>query len=246
MTASIQIKESTYIIDLDKPLDISIRLNTMNGPNAFHAPPYKTEPVRAGNFVGSVAEGGPVNFKNLFLNPHGNGTHTESVAHISDLLIDVSDVIKHSFYTCQLITVTPSQEGDDRIIQIKDLPELAPGIDALAIRTLPNPGEKKGLIYSGANPAYMHHDVANAIREHGVKHLLIDLPSVDREEDSGHLLAHKAFWDFLGQARTDASISELIYVADETQDGHYLLEIQLLNIALDVSPSRPRLYSLLK
>jgi hypothetical protein len=30
-------------------------------------------------------------------------------------------------------------------------------------------------------------------RESGIQHLLIDLPSVDKEKDEGKLLAHKAF-----------------------------------------------------
>jgi arylformamidase len=34
------------------------------------------------------------------------------------------------------------------------------------------------------------------LRSIGVRHLLVDLPSVDREEDGGVLAAHHAFWDF--------------------------------------------------
>ena len=40
-------------------------------------------PVVAGDFVGSTASGGPVNFFNIRVNPHGNGTHTECVGHIA-------------------------------------------------------------------------------------------------------------------------------------------------------------------
>jgi hypothetical protein len=32
-----------------------------------------------------------------------------------------------------------------------------------------------------------------AFHESGIKHLLIDLPSVDKEHDEGKLVAHKAF-----------------------------------------------------
>jgi kynurenine formamidase len=38
-------------------------------------------------------------------------------------------------------------------------------------------------------------DAALFLHESGIKHLLIDLPSVDKEKDEGKLLAHKAFWN---------------------------------------------------
>lgn len=80
----------------------------------------------------------------------------------------------------------------------------------------------------------------------GIRHLLIDLPSVDREKDEGKLSAHKAFWNYPGDAvRHDATITELIFVENSVQDGLYLLNLQLLNLQLDVSPSRPLLYKLL-
>ena len=39
----------------------------------------KANIIRGEGFVGSVAEGGAVNFKELNINPHANMTHTESV-----------------------------------------------------------------------------------------------------------------------------------------------------------------------
>ncbi len=45
-----------------------------------------------------------------------------------------------------------------------------------------------------------------------MKHLLIDLPSVDKENDQGKLLAHKAFWDYNGEQRMDATITEFVYI----------------------------------
>lgn len=37
------------------------------------------------------------------------------------------------------------------------------------------------------------------IVQKGFKHILVDFPSVDREEDEGRLLAHRAFWKGKGQ-----------------------------------------------
>ena len=62
-------------------------------------------------------------------------------------------------------------------------------------------------------------EAAVYIRERGIKHLLIDQPSVDREHDEGKLLAHKAFWNYSVQERLDATITELIYAPDSIPDG---------------------------
>ena len=49
--------------------------------------------------------------------------------------------------------------------------------------------------YSNTNPPYLLDAAANYLKEKGIKHLLIDLPSVDKEKDNGKLLAHNAFWN---------------------------------------------------
>jgi hypothetical protein len=64
------------------------------------------------------------------------------------------------------------------------------------------------------------------LRESGIQHLLIDLPSVDKEKGR-KLLAHKAFWnvtdvnDLNLDARLEATITEMIYVPDNVADGSY-------------------------
>ena len=74
----------------------------------------------------------------------------------------------------------------------------------------------------------MNEEAAIFIRDIGIKHLLIDLPSVDREEDGGKLVAHKAFWNVKDiqnlntDARMDCTITEMIFVNDEILDGSYL------------------------
>ena len=78
----------------------------------------------------------------------------------------------------------------------------------------------------------------------GVKHLLLDLPSVDREEDGGQLLNHHQFWQYPNEIRKDATITELIFVPDEVKDGEYLLNLQVTSLVMDASPSKPVLYEL--
>ena len=85
----------------------------------------------------------------------------------------------------------------------------------------------------------------DVIVKKGYKHLLVDLPSVDREEDGGKLLAHKAFWQYSDDIREDSTITEFIFVPDEVKDGPYLLNLQIISLEVDVSPSKPILYEIL-
>ena len=74
-------------------MDISIPLRAgAENVNAWYVDPVSIEPVRTEHFTGSVAEGGSVNFRNIRFNPHGNGTHTECVGHIST---EVESINKH-------------------------------------------------------------------------------------------------------------------------------------------------------
>src|SRR5690606_17094599 len=103
----------------------------------------------------------------------------------------------------------------------------------------PNDGHKLHTNYSGANPPYLDHAAVEYLVECGVEHLLLDLPSVDREEDGGKLLAHKAFWkypDTVAAGRQSCTITELIFVDAAIKDGLYLLNLQIASFELDVSP----------
>ena len=65
---------------------------------------------------------------------------------------------------------------------------------ALVIRTLPNPPEKKTRDYSGQTPPYLSREAAAFLVERGIEHLIVDLPSIDREHDAGLLTAHRIFF----------------------------------------------------
>jgi arylformamidase len=116
--------------------------------------------------------------------------------------------------------------------------------EALVLRTLPNDEAKRRRHYSGTNPTYIEPALAEWLVEYNVQHFLLDLPSVDREEDAGQLLAHHAFWQYPAQPRREATITELIFVPGEVPDGLYLLNIQITSLVLDASPSKPVLYRL--
>ena len=78
----------------------------------------------------------------------------------------------------------------------------------------------------------------------GVKHLICDIPSVDRQDDGGKLLAHKAFFGVPEAPRLDATITELVYIPSNIEDGLYMLNLQIAAFQSDASPSRPVLYKL--
>ena len=248
--AQLIIGTDIYEADLSLPLDISLPLiNGADGPKCFHAPNVSIEPVRSGSWVGSTQLGGIVNFKNVVLNPHGNGTHTESVGHISTQEVNINDVLTQPLMSAQLITIAPEKQKDgDFIIQASQIKEtnLLSDIKALIIRTTPNDDEKKTRDYSETNPPYFSIAAINYIVEFGIEHLIIDLPSVDREYDDGKLAGHRAFWNYPESIDTKKTVTELVFVDNSIEDGLYLCDIQIINLAMDASPSRPILYKLTK
>ena len=96
--------------------------------------------------------------------------------------------------------------------------------------------------YSNTNPPYLLEEGAIYLREKGIKHLLIDLPSVDREKDDGELKSHHAFWNVGGKLRLDATITEFIYVPNSVEDGTYFLNLMIAPFENDASPSKPVLF----
>ena len=235
-------------IETSEAIDLSMSLQaSTENVRAWYVDPPRMEIVRANRFIRSIQEGGSGNFRDVFFNPHGHGTHTECCGHITQEVYAVNDVFKEYFYRATLITVDPVQlENGDFVVQAE---QIAPYLqkdfsDAVLIRTLPNGLDKKSMNYSGTNPCYFDIDVVALLNEYGVKHFLVDQPSVDREEDGGALAFHHAFWNVPEKPNFERTITELIYVPNEVADGSYILEIQLAAFHNDASPSRPVLYKI--
>jgi len=255
MLAEITHNNQNFKVDFSKPLDISITLtNTDENPIAWYIEKPVIQPVHFGDWVGKVSEGSSsTNFNNIFFNPHGHGTHTECLGHITKEFYSINQSLKTFFFLAELVSVEPEMQGDDSVITKEQIEKALKGKnpEAIVIRTLPNEKEKLSRKYSNTNPPYLHEKASEFIRESGIKHLLIDLPSVDKEHDEGKLLAHKAFWNVKnvavlnGDARLDATITEMIFVSDEIQDGGYLLNLQIASFENDASPSKPVLFEIL-
>ncbi|WP_378186357.1 cyclase family protein [Aquimarina sp. W85] len=249
MQADIQTNNKIYTVDFSKPIDLSIPLRaSKNNVNAWYIEAPKIIPVTNGSWVGKVSEGASTNFNTITFNPHGHGTHTECVGHITAEPHSINNTFTKFIFLAKLITVTPQKSGTDFVITQKQLKKELEGtcVEAILIRTLPNTDAKKTQQYSHTNWPYLSKEAASYLRTQGVKHLLIDLPSVDKEKDEGRLEAHKEFWNYPNAPRMDATITELFYAPNTIVDGLYLLNLQIVSFDNDASPSKPILYTIIK
>jgi len=249
MTATIEHNSKKYKIDLSKPLDISIAIDTTKeNINAWYLDDPKIFPVSEGDWTGSVQQGADVNFNNIQFNPHSHITHTECVGHITEEVHSINKNLEKFFFLAEVVTIAPEQvENKDFVISKKQL-QYALGNkkrDAIVIRTIPNLSEKKSMRYSHTNPPYLLEEAAEYLKEKGIEHLLVDLPSVDKEKDEGKLLAHNAFWNTRGTIRMQATITEFIYVSNNIKDGTYFLNLMIAPFENDATPSKPTLYEII-
>ncbi len=249
MIASIQYNSRKLSIDLSQPLDISMPLKAKaSNVNAWYIGPPEIAPVVMDGHTISVLEGASVNFNQISFNPHAHGTHTETAGHITEKIHSINKHLKQFFFLAEVITVVPEKQEEDYVISKKQL-QFALGNkkrDALVVRTLPNTRkDKHSRQYSNTNWPYFTEEAAVYLKEKGIKHWLVDMPSVDKERDDGELLCHHAFWDTSGKLRLDATITEMIYVSNKIDDGTYFLNLQIAPFENDASPSKPILYKVM-
>mgnify|MGYP006276551747 CR=1 FL=1 len=265
---SLSIGDETYRADSEAVCDLSIAVN-FNEPQlqAYGAPPARAQALHTGEFIGAVLQNGSCNCATYSLTPHCNGTHTESVAHLTQDLLSINTLARHGLMLASLVTVDPISvnvhgSNPDQVLTLDSLKDclknqlnypIPQALTALIVRTTPNQTDKTIRNYDqGSNPAYFEPAALRWLAEIGIEHLLVDLPSVDRMDDGGALLAHRAFWGLpVGDkqlrhaSRPHATITELIYVPDSLLDGLYLLNLQIAPFLADAAPSRPLVYPVL-
>lgn len=231
-----------YRARMDEGTCISLPLRDgEENPACYYAAPPLFETIREGSFIGSVKAGGTVNHQKLHLSPHGNGTHTECYGHISSDAQSIHESLQESLSLCHLLSLRPRAVPNGQALLLEDFLMGIKGnplTEAIALRTLPNDESKKTRNYSGSHPPFMEPKLCTYLAEHGIKHLLVDLPSLDPEVDGGALAAHKAFWHYPTEPRKGATVTELIYVPHSLPDGLYLLHLQIAPLMTDASPSR--------
>jgi kynurenine formamidase len=277
MIVSVRIDDRTYRIDAENPLDISIPLDFGGAqPNAYGVERASSKPCEAGALIGDTRRGGSCNFEQVTFIPHCNGTHTEGVGHITHERISIRDCLKDAFITARLISIEPEKAGatretyavrlnaDDPLITRKSIENALrnsenprskiqdPGYGGLIIRTLPNDAGKMSRTYLENVPPFFSTEAINFIAAENVRHLLVDVPSIDRIFDEGKLSNHRIFWNVepgafetSEKSRVDRTVTELIFVENEISDGHYLLNLQIAPFAADAAPSRPLLFELI-
>ncbi len=271
MTIDLHISAKTYQIDTEQPIDISIPLNFHGQqPNAYGVPHATAKTYEDGNFIGDTRKGGSCNFEEYKLVPHCNGTHTECVGHLALERISIHAVLQNSLYPATLISVEPvealgsgdscrhGKDKEDKLITRTGLTKAMADrsnafLEALIVRTLPNDDSKMSRQYLQEPPPYFSVEAMQLITELGVKHLLVDTPSVDRPFDEGKMTTHHIYWDLPQESHevdpknhSMNTITEMIYVPNEVADGQYFLNLQIPGFVADAAPSRPVIYKLRK
>lgn len=259
--ASIEFGDRKYLFDEQAPTDISIPLRFGGAqPNAFGVQPASSAACEYGDLIGDTRRGGSCNFERISLTPHCNGTHTECVGHITHERLSVRDCLQDILVTAVVVSVEPEEKvGSEAVITARALARTCANHEdaplepaALVVRTLPNDEAKLSKRYGKDQiPPYFSEDAIRFIVERGFRHLLVDLPSIDRLFDDGKLTNHRIFWNVEKGSfetnpgtRLNSTITELIYVPNEISDGKYLLNIQIAPFEADASPSRPILFQL--
>ena len=271
MQIRFSIDREDFTANMSNPLEISIPM-IFNGPqpNTYDVPDAVGIPYEHEGFIGDVRQGGGCNFEKYTIIPHCNGTHTECIGHISFERIPVNKTLKDLLIPAMVITVEvikgeetddnyiPDKEDGDYLITKKwiefflkdDNKKFA---KALVIRTMPNDDSKKSRRYMENQPPFFSLDAMEYIKQMGVEHLLVDIPSVDRTFDEGKLSTHHIFWgvefgshDIDKDNHSMKTITEMIYVPNEIPDGNYLVSIQIPDFKTDAAPSRVFLYNIEK
>jgi len=268
----IETADGAWLADLDEPHDLAIPL-AFDGeqPNLFSAPRAGREALRSGDFVGDVTLGGSCNCSTYSLTPHCNGTHTECIGHVTRQRVHVADVYRGGLEMALVLSVPavtaeacsedtdPFPRPEDFLITAEALAaawERWRGVrcGALVVRSLPNRDTKRAHRYEeGCAAPYLTRQAVELIVAHGVQHLLLDLPSLDRAHDGGKLTGHRLFWglppgstDVIAAKRAEATITELIFVPNDVPDGPYVLDLQIAPFLADAAPSRPILYPVIE
>lgn len=232
-----------------RDLSIPLAFDTAQ-PTFFGAPPAAATVVAAGSFVGDVRRGGSCNCSSHTLTPHCNGTHTECVGHVTAERLSVRDHSGEHFVPALLVSVGPAPVITRAALAAAVAPHDLSHYRGLVVRTRPNGRDKLERNYDRAPAPYFDAEAMRWIVGHGITALVVDLPSLDRHDDSV-LTTHRIFWGLppgatsAAQAtRPDATVTELAFIDDSIADGHYLLNLQVAPFVADAAPSRPILLPL--
>lgn len=265
MRISTEIGGRVYTFDLGQPIPLSIPLQPGGPqPSLFGVPAATARPYQGDGWVGSTRMGGSCNFNDVALNPHCNGTHTETLSHLTHQLHPIGTELHDLLVPATVLTLRPqphpalpehyphAQAGDPVLTAqalLQALEPFAPAFrQALVVRTHPHTGYGPHTAYPGPGgemPPFPTLDFTRTVAALGCRHLVLDVPSIDRLLDQGQLLNHRLFWNLPptgheegDHPRRGCTLTEFAYPPATLPDGPCLLSIQVPHWVQDAAPSR--------
>jgi len=282
MMITIALLNEKYQLNIGEPLSLAIPVdftskkstsseNIAVQPNHFSANFAASKPMQAGTFIGDTKQGGSCNVNELSINPHCNGTHTETIAHICNLNHEfyktIADIKLSPLIPCALISVTtmqpsesnesytPALTANDQVITHTALASLIADyndeqLQCLVVRTLPNAKDKCSYTYNQHNqPPFFTREAILYLNARGVEHLVLDIPSLDRIHDEGLLTCHHLFWQVEEgshqaneKSAVNKTITEMAFIDNDICDGFYFINLQVPAFINDAAPSNPVIY----
>ncbi len=248
--------------DATLPFDPALR-----GGRAFGLRPTTVAAVEIGGGRSlRVDDGAPVDCADVMLNPHGGGTHVECVGHIVADAWTLADVEMPGLLPATLLEVKVEalggcgehaggkSAGTDRVLTARALTEAwdACGVEgfdeAIAVRTDAASALPVGADWTGTNPPYPTIEAMDWLAGRARSLLVLDLPSLDREDDGGTTPNHRRWWGLPDGARTLGAVAapqrlicELARFGPDLAPGPHLLRLDVAPIASDAAPARVRL-----
>ncbi|MDI1232891.1 MAG: cyclase family protein [bacterium] len=244
MKISFEVSGVNYTVQTEKFFDISIGIKKQNNVNCYHLDEPSFSYFENEYFVGSLKKGGSVNCEKVSFYAHASGTHTECALHVLDANFTMLDLQVPILQLGKVITIQPKKNGEDQLIDEEVLAQLTntEQATALVVRTLPNQNFKKHFKYAGTNPPFFTVNGIRKIKDLGFKHLLTDLPSIDKEQDGGLLAAHKQWFTTNHAPDIERTITEFIYTDNAIVDGLFGVAMRIPKIETDAVPSSVLIY----
>jgi arylformamidase len=237
-------QQKEWQIDTHHLHDITIGINKSQNVNCYFLDAPTFTYFDSTDFSGNLLNGGSVNCEKISFYAHASGTHTECALHVLKVDFDMRSVEVPVLQLGVLLTIEPKLLNDEKVIDESFFENLDNSNHAtvMMVRTLPNSKDKLKQNYSNTNPPFFTKEAVALLQTKGFKHLITDLPSIDKESDDGKLAAHKTWFVENGNIPKDRTISELVYFSNEVSDAFYFVSIQCPKIETDAVPSSIKLY----
>ncbi len=230
---------------LGQPQDVSIPIRFDATISAFSLPLPKVEECY------SLSKGNSVNCCTLSITPHGNGTHTECIAHISNsfhksiipILTNIPPLmvgwIVAVIGTGDTSETGPSKrQSTDILVTVTELQRLWTNLQH------PFKDHVKAVFLQMPvthHEKYLTKEAAQFLSSLGINHLLLTTNSADREDDGGELIVHKVWFE------SNPTVNTITEICARVSDSNNvaMLSLNLTGIETDAVPSRPVLYPII-